>query len=171
MADRKKPNPEPIRCRVTVKHEFTNEEWKSKTDILTREMKQCELKEEAIKAQAATAKAELKNMKATVNDLANDLRNGYAMVEVDAKCEFNRKKGSKKFYHFAPGKPHNGDFIKEEPMTEDDFQALPIDGDQAGAPAAGPGPNPEQPAEKPAVYQATVEQAWPTEPEPDAAEA
>lgn len=110
-----------------MRHEFTTEEWKAKTDHLTRLMKDVELKEEAIKASAATAKAEVKNLKAEVNDLANQLRNGYEMVQVDAFVEFKRKQGKKVLRYNAPGKPEHRKLIREEAMSEDDYAALPLD--------------------------------------------
>jgi HAMP domain-containing protein len=118
---------DPMRARVEVRHEFTTEEWKAKTDHLTRLMKDVELKEEAIKANAATAKAEVKNLKAEVNDLANQLRNGYEMVQVDAFVEFKRKQGKKVLRYNAPGKPEHKKLIREESMTESDYEALPLD--------------------------------------------
>jgi HAMP domain-containing protein len=118
---------DPMRARVEVRHEFTTDEWKAKTDHLTRLMKDVELKEEAIKANAATAKAEVKNLKAEVNDLANQLRNGYEMVQVDAFVEFKRKQGKKVLRYNAPGKPEHKKMIREESMSEADYEALPLD--------------------------------------------
>lgn len=118
---------DPMRTRVEVRHEFTTEEWKAKTDNLTRMMKDVELKEEAIKASAATAKAEVKALKAEVNDLANQLRNGYETRAVDAFVEFRRKAGKKRLLWNAPGKPEHRKLIREEAMTEADYEALPLD--------------------------------------------
>lgn len=118
---------DPVRARVEVRHEFTTDEWKAKTDHLTRLMKEVELKEESIKASAATAKAEVKNLKAEVNDLANQLRNGYEMVQVDAFVEFKRKQGRKRLLWNTPGKPEHKKLIREEAMTEADYEALPLD--------------------------------------------
>jgi hypothetical protein len=124
MSRKKSPAEKTKRVKIEVKHEFESAEWKEKTEILTRRMKEVELREDEIKAESSAKRAEVKRLKSEVNNLANDLRNGYAMVQVDAVCEFNRKKGVKKFYHFAPGKPFNGDFIREEAMSEQDFEEL-----------------------------------------------
>ncbi len=124
------------RAVCTVKVEFSNEEWKSRSDVLTRKMKEQELAEEQVKADAAAAKARIKGMKAEVNDLANNLRNGYEMVEVEAWVELDRKKGKKRFYRNAPGKPHNNDFIREDPMSEDDYASLPLEADAKALPNA-----------------------------------
>lgn len=119
-----KKKPDRTRTTTTIRHDFTSEEWREKTTQLTEKMKNVELEEEAVKAQAATARAQIKRKKAEVNDLANQLRNGYENREVEAQVEFNVKRGVKKYYHFAPGKPHHGDFIREDAMTEQDRQAL-----------------------------------------------
>ena len=135
MSRSKKQDAPVVRCKVTVRHDFTNEEWKSKTNELTRKMKSVTLKEEAIKAQAAAAKSDLKTLKSEVSDLANQVDDGYEMRSVEATVEFSRKKGSKKYYHFAPGNRElHGKLIREEAMSEEDFQALPLE-DQAPATA------------------------------------
>jgi HAMP domain-containing protein len=142
---------DPVRARVEVRHEFTTEEWKAKTDHLTRLMKDVELKEEAIKASAATAKAEVKNLKAEVNDLANQLRNGYEMVQVDAFVEFKRKAGKKRLLWNAPGKPEHRKLIREEPMSEDDYAALPLDEVHIDSPQQEPEAKPESSIDTPEV--------------------
>jgi hypothetical protein len=116
------------RLKVRIQHKFTIEEYQERTQELTSAMKKVDLREEAVKAAAATAKAEIKEMKSHVNDLANQLRNGYEERDVDAVVEMDRKKGIKKLYHFAPGnKELNGKLIRQEPMTEEDFALLPLD--------------------------------------------
>ena len=130
-----------IRVKVSVRHDFTTEEWKQKTDELTRTMKGVELKEEAVKAATASAKAEIKQLKSDVNDLANQLRNGYEMQQVEASVEFNRRKGEKKLYHHCPGKPDHNKLIRVEAMTEEDYQSLPM-----------PEPEPEAAPERPEVH-------------------
>ena len=66
-------------------------------------------------------------MKSQVNDLANQLRNGSEQRTVDATVEFNRKKGVKKYFLNAPGQPGHGEFLEQQPMTEDDFSKLPLE--------------------------------------------
>ena len=131
--NKKQQRPALVRTRVRVRHEFTTDEWKEKSSIVARKMQEVELKTEAVKANQASAKAEIKELKSEVAELANELRNGYLMKDIDATVEFNRKKGTKRYYHFAPGQSFNRDFIREEAMSEDDFQDLPLPGDD-GAP-------------------------------------
>jgi len=115
------------RCEVRVKHQFTVEEYQEKTQHLTSQMKNVELREEAIKASAATAKAEVKAMKAEVNELANQLRNGFEERVVNATVEFNAKRGVKSFFHFCPeNRDLHKTFIREEAMAQEDYeQELP----------------------------------------------
>lgn len=113
-----------IRCKVEVKHEFSVDEYKERTTELTTKMKNVEIREDNLKAQQATAKAEIKALKADVNDLANQLRNGFELRNEEATVEFNKKKGTKRYYFFAPGKPHHKSFAREDAMTEEDFQEM-----------------------------------------------
>lgn len=122
--DRANADGEPFRARVEVKHEFTTEQWKDKTDQLTRKMKDVELEEDRIKANAAEAKSHLKVLKAEVNELANQLRNGYEMVETDVLVEYDRKRGEKSYFFNAPGKPNHKKLVRKEAMTEEDFEQL-----------------------------------------------
>jgi len=129
MSDKKDPKKEPeqYRCKVELRHEFTQEEWKERTSELTRKMKQLEQKESEIKAQQAVAKSDIKTMKSEVMSLMNQVDDGYVMQSFEAVARFNRKKGSKKIYHWAPGnKELHEKLIREEPMTEDDHNLLPL---------------------------------------------
>ncbi len=115
-----------IRTTIEVKHEFSREEQQEKIQQLTSKMRQVKLKQEAIKAAAATAKAEVKALESDVSELSDVLSNGYEMRAVEAWVEFNRKKGTKRFYWCSPGRPENNTFIKEDAMTEDEYQNLPL---------------------------------------------
>lgn len=115
---------DPVRVKVEVKHQFTVEEYRERTDKLTRMMHDVEIKEEQIKAAAATAKAEVKALKAEVNDLANQLRNGTETQTVEAFVEYRRKQGKKRLLWNCPGKPDHRKLIREEPMTEEDYASL-----------------------------------------------
>ena len=140
---------EPFRTRVDVQVEFTTEKWKEKTDQLTRRMKDVELQEEEIKAQSATAKALLKTMRSELNDLTNQLTNGYEVVTVPAFVEYNRKKGKKRLLYNAPGKPNHKQLIREEPMSEEDYDRLPLE--EQPDPAKGKGAEPAAPQAKTGV--------------------
>lgn len=127
MASKSKKKSTGKRAKIEVKHEFSTDEYKTRTDELVRSMQRVEEKDAAVKASAAVAKSEIKQLKASVNEMANQLQNGYEMRTVDVTVEFNRKTGVKKFYHFAPGKSENGSFIRQEAMTESDYQELPLE--------------------------------------------
>jgi len=111
--------------KVEVRHEFSAEEWRTKTNEMVALMQQIAVKEEQVKAAQAVAKSEVKQLRAQLSDMANQVRHGYETREIDALVVFDRKKGSKDYYVNAPGTDAHNDYIKTAPMTEDDYMLLP----------------------------------------------
>lgn len=141
------------RITTTMKREFSQDDWKRTSDELTRKMQEVELKEGQIKADAAEAKASLKQMKSAVSELANQLRNGCTMVEVEAFVDYKPKAGKKRILLNAPGdSDRHMKLIREEAMTEQDYQTemdLRTAKDSGGKeqePAAPAAPEPPNPA-------------------------
>jgi len=119
-----------------VEHHFTAEEYKAKTEILAQRINDISLREEAVKAAAATAKAEIKAIKSEVSELANQLRVGHEQRVVEAIVEMDRRSGTKTYRH-ADG-PAKGKIIKKLAMTEDDFSQLPLEDNPPPAAAEAP---------------------------------
>jgi hypothetical protein len=143
------------RCKVRVKHKFSNEELLERSSLAAKTHQDIELKEEAVKAASSVAKSEIKQLKSDLSEILNTLRNGSEEREVDAMVEYNPKKGTKKFYHFAPGKPHNKEFIEEKAMQEEDYQLPGMEetfGEQPKPEVPAPKANEEE--EPPAVHSA-----------------
>lgn len=113
--------------KLRIKVPFTHEEYKDKSQELTRAMELIEEKETQLKAESAQAKADIKKLKSEVTDRANALRNGYQEKEVDSLVTFDRKQGIKRYFLHAPGTPEHGNFLKQDSMTENDYQLLPMD--------------------------------------------
>lgn len=113
-----------VRCAVEVQHNFELTEYKSKSEELAQILADVALKEEAVKAAAASAKAAIKELESKASELANQLRLGVEPRTVQADCEFDRKTGTKTF-RFADGKD-KGKVIKKEAMSESEFEMLPI---------------------------------------------
>lgn len=118
---REKKQREGQRTRTRVVHQFTPEEKESKIRELTTAMREVETKQEAIKAAAATAKAEVKGLLARITDLRNQVDDGCEPREVDAVVVLDPKKGNKAFYRFCPGQPGHDEKLKVENMTEQDY--------------------------------------------------
>ena len=78
-----------VREAVEVQHQFDAGEYKSKSETLAQLLADVDLKEESVKAQAATAKAEIKAMQSEVSELANQLRLGVENRTVQADVEFS----------------------------------------------------------------------------------
>ena len=114
-----------VRVSVEVQHQFELEEYKTKSEQLAQIMADVSLKEEAVKAAAASAKAAIKELESKASDLANQLRLGAEARQVAADCEYDRKKGTKT-YRFADG-PDKGKVIKKEAMSESEYDMLPLE--------------------------------------------
>ena len=118
---RDKKQREGKRTRTRIVHQFTPEEKDQKIRDLTTAMREVETKQEAIKAAAATAKAEVKALLAKITDLRNQVDDGCEPREVDAVVVFDRKKGNKAFFRFCPGQPGHDEKLKVENMSEADY--------------------------------------------------
>ena len=145
-----------LRAVVTVKHMFDENEWKGLGQKAARAQQVIDEKEEAHKAQQAVVKAEIKELKSSLAEVMNKLNNGYEEREVEALVEMDRKRGKKKLLHNAPGKPHHKELIREEPMTDDDYESLPLPDEQDKSEGVKVLPNPvlpeqEEPAGEPAA--------------------
>ena len=121
----KKTTKHTVREQIEVQHSFDASEYKSKSETLAQLLADVDLKEEAVKAAAASAKAVIKELESQVSELANQLRLGVETRVVTADAEFDRKAGVKT-YRFADGKD-KGKVIKKIAMTESDFERLPLD--------------------------------------------
>ena len=120
----KKPR-EGQKVKTTIKHEFTQDEFKAKTLGMNRLARLSDLKEEERASVAATAKAEIKSLLTQVTDIRNQLDDGGELVTVDAIAVMDRKKGNKTLYRFCPGQPGHDEKLKVENMTEGDYEMLP----------------------------------------------
>jgi hypothetical protein len=138
----KKPQRIPGECEI--RHDFTNEEWKQKSQALTRKMRDRDLKVEQIKANASQGKAEVKMMNSEIQETSNDLDNGYTMIKAACWIEYDRKRGKKRFYLNAPGKPDNNKVIRDEPLSDADYKIMD-DLDQQQLPGVGDAPAEEKP--------------------------
>jgi hypothetical protein len=104
-----------------------------KKNQLEREM---DLKEEQRASANATAKANIKQLGSEVADIRNQLDEGAEPRDVDAVVVFDKRKGVKTFWRFCPGQPGHDEKLKVENMTDDDYQALPLeDGEKPKDPA------------------------------------
>jgi hypothetical protein len=113
-----------IRETVEIQHQFTLQEYKSKSEELAQLMADVSLKKEAVKASAASAKAVIKELESQCSELGNQLRLGAESRKVPADVEFDRKNGMKT-YRFADG-PDKGKVIRKSAMDEDEFDKLPL---------------------------------------------
>ena len=119
-----------LRAVVKVKHVFDAEEWTGLGQTAARAQQVIDEKVEAHKAALAVIKAEIKDLESKLSEVMNKLNNGYEEREVEALVEMDRKRGKKKLLHNAPGKPHHKELIREEAMTDADFEALPLPEDE-----------------------------------------
>lgn len=118
---------DPIRARVEVKHEFTAEELKAIGSESARAYQLIQEKELAIKAASSVAKSAIKDLESKLGELMNKQTNGYEMRTVDALVEYRRKAGKKRILWNTPGKAGHKTLIREEAMTELDYERLPLD--------------------------------------------
>lgn len=123
-----KPNPEAPSTggKVQIRFDFNESEWKERANEHIRLLQQIGIAAANRKAAADVAKAAIKDMEAKASDMANQLSNGYEMRDVDAYIEFDRKQGIKHIFIHSPGQARHHEFIKTEPMTEDDYTLLPL---------------------------------------------
>jgi hypothetical protein len=121
----------PVRARVEVKHEFTADELKEIGSEAARAYQLIQERHLSIKAAQAVAKSAIKDLEAKFGELMNKQSNGYETRTVDALVEFRRKQGKKRLLWNTPGKPGHKTLIREEAMTESDYQTLPMDEPEA----------------------------------------
>ena len=140
----KKPR-EGQKVKTTIKHEFTQDEFKAKTLEMNRLARLADLKEEERASAAATSKAEIKSLLTQVTDIRNQLDDGGEQITVDAVAVMDRKKGNKTLYRFCPGQPGHDEKLKVENMTEQDYDLLPM----PDVPPETPQPKPEDATPQP----------------------
>lgn len=120
------------RATVEYRHDFSQEEYNDTAKELTKAMGEVVLQEEQIKAQAASAKAKLKELKAEVSGIASRLDSGGEMRKTEAFVDMDRKRGQKTLFFNNPGHANHMMSIRVEAMDERDFQELPLDEQPAG---------------------------------------
>lgn len=126
MAKGKKTEKKPTTGeKVVINVPFTADEAIAKGRELTRALQVMAEKEEQVKAYVASAKADIKQLRSDVTEIANALNNGYERREVDALVTFHRKTGMKTYTRHCPNEPGHGDHIKKVAMTEEDYAILP----------------------------------------------
>lgn len=148
---KKESPPEPInvaREKVTVRQNFLPEERDELISQHFQKLRAASMRRERAKAEASEAKAEAKVLEQEAAELAEKFQNGYEMVVVDATVQLDRKSGTKFYRRYCPGKPEHDTLLKDEPMTEDDFQRLPLE-EPTPAEGSEPTATEEQPAPQP----------------------
>jgi neutral trehalase len=163
MSKKKKPEPVAAKVNIQYKHMFSPEE---KNDLYAQHIQklgEVDSKTEAKEAAMSTFKAAIKELKSHATDLRHQLSNGFEMRTATATVEFNRKKGIKKFFHYCPASPElHGKLIREETMTEEEHNLLPLEGVNPGDERQPPGGSgeleiikkPDEDTEEPRVHSA-----------------
>ncbi len=137
------------RVFVKARHAFSEAEWKVATRELTRAMEQVDEQEAQDKAESASRKAALKELKAKVNELRNKVASGGEERDTEATVEFLPKKTIKIFRHHCPGDPKHDTEIRREPMTQLDYEGqLPLE-DEKREPKKGEQTGEAPPAQAP----------------------
>lgn len=116
--DKTKPSTGEI---IKVRHDFTTEEWRDKSNQLLKLLRDCDVKKDERKAQAAVMKAAVDQLQSQAKDVASQLDAGYEMRDVQALVEYHPKDGLKKYFYECPGQAEHGTFIRQEIMTQDDY--------------------------------------------------
>lgn len=133
----KKQEQEQYRCKTELKRELTVSQVIERMDKYTAIKEAAERREQRREADNQTAKAEVKDLLAQAEELLSECKNRYETSTVEAVARFNRKKGTKRIYHYCPANKELHDkFIHEVDMTEDDWKLLPL-GDNIDETAPG----------------------------------
>lgn len=109
---------------VKYEHTLTDAEHKECSLELANRLQQIEAKEAAIAAASATAKAEIRSLKAGIMELVRQTSSGKADRSSRCRVEFHAKKGIKKYYLDKPGQSDDGELIKTENMTESEMSSV-----------------------------------------------
>lgn len=137
--------------KVQARHDFTPEEWRDASNRHLNLLGEIAVAKDQRKAAAEAAKARIGSMQADAGELAEALRKGYSLEEVDALVVYDAKECVKRYFVHKPGHPEHDTFVKQEPMSEEDFQfaqqnVLPLEDERKakekgeGGEQAGPEP-------------------------------
>lgn len=116
-----------VREFVQVQHDFTDSEKLEMSKQHVGCIQRCDVLREQVKSTTADLKAKIKTEEGRAAELVNKLSSGFEMVTKEVRIEFDRKAGLKKLYVHAPGTPHDGEFVRDEAMTQADYERLPLD--------------------------------------------
>jgi hypothetical protein len=124
----KKTKPERTRTSINLEHLFTAVEREEIVGRLSRALSEKTNLEEQLKSITKDFKAKISTCVAVVNESNLKVMQGKEIRSTDVIIEFDRKSGKKSIFSTVPGKPDKlGKLIKQEDMTEADFQRLPIE--------------------------------------------
>lgn len=126
---KKSKKPFTVREFVQVQHNYTQDERNELTRKLTGAVQNKTEQAEQLKSVSADFKARIKTAEAIINETTNKICNGFEMQQVEARVEMDRKSGIKHLFYHCPGKKEHGKKIREEQMTQQDYEKLPIEAD------------------------------------------
>lgn len=107
---------------IEAKHEFSDGEKIQMLADMSRLNNEKDALTEQMRASAKSWKGRIEEVQIQINKITNNATSGYEMRPLRAKVVFDRKKGTKTYFH-----PDTKTKIETRDMTEADYERLPMD--------------------------------------------
>lgn len=155
-----------VREFANIRHDFTDKEMLEISSRQVAALQRASELDEQLKSICADFKAKIKGENALVGELTNKLSSGYEMRSVECAVKMDRLKGIKTYSIYSPGHKDHGKQVREDAMTQADYERLPLD-DKPAAPATNPEKLPKGKKAKAAVAKEIKESLEKNQVDPD----